>query len=136
MGAECTQLSQALQSDSVSEVRDALSQDPDAAWTPFWECKWEPPLCWAARSISDPVIISLLLEHGANANASDSHGRTPLALSNAAAETYPCSEALPRWPGIQSAAFFPALSPLREERVKDITRILIKAGAIINNLIG
>lgn len=132
--AEASQMWHALKSDSMSEVRQALADDPDAAWTPFWDCSFEPPLCCAASGICDPAIVTLLLEHRADVNAADLHDQTPLALLEAAADFYRCRDLLPRSlfsePSVES---LPTGSHSREERVQNISRILIQAGGIIGD---
>lgn len=62
---------QALRGDSLVEVKEALEQDPDAAWKPLWEQNAELPLCFAVRSSCDPEILQLLRDHGAGVDSED-----------------------------------------------------------------
>jgi len=78
--AELPPLLLALFKDSIDSVRRALEQDPDAAKSLFWEHDVEPPLCTAVRCGCSPEIVGLLLEHQADVNGVDKHGRTPLAI--------------------------------------------------------
>ena len=75
-------LLRALQADSLDLVRCILQKDPEAAILPFMEdgTKPELPLCCAARLGCSLEIIDLLLQHGAQADEADLHGRTPLEI--------------------------------------------------------
>eukprot|EP00929_Paragymnodinium_shiwhaense_P029176 TRINITY_DN16785_c0_g1_i1.p1 TRINITY_DN16785_c0_g1~~TRINITY_DN16785_c0_g1_i1.p1 ORF type:complete len:334 (-),score=55.90 TRINITY_DN16785_c0_g1_i1:82-1083(-) len=70
----------ALKRDSVAGVRAVLAADASAASAPFLDNGLEPPLCCAARLRCSPDIVKLLLEHGADVNAPDMEGATPLRL--------------------------------------------------------
>lgn len=84
----------ALMKQSAIEVKDALEKDSDAAWEPFlcegafYGSIFEPPICCAARFNCNEEIIGLLLAYGADVDAVDSHGSTPLAILS----TMPCFE--------------------------------------------
>jgi hypothetical protein len=64
----------------VAAVSEALANDPDAATQPFFDHAVEPPLCYAVRSGCDKEVIGVLINHGADVNAADTCGQTPLAL--------------------------------------------------------
>lgn len=72
-------LLQALHWRSVSKVADVLKEDPGAALFPFFDNSVEPPLVAAVRLQCGPDVIGVLLDHGADANAVDLAGRSPLA---------------------------------------------------------
>mmetsp|Transcript_119428 Transcript_119428/g.207364 ORF Transcript_119428/g.207364 Transcript_119428/m.207364 type:complete len:338 (-) Transcript_119428:162-1175(-) len=76
---QVSELMQALMSKSVELVRSALLDDPFAAQRPLLE-KYEPPLCAAVRLENGPDIIELLLDYGADVNAADCNGQTPLRI--------------------------------------------------------
>lgn len=64
----------------VAAVRKALQRDPDAAVSPFFDHAMEPPLCCAARLSCEPEVFKLLLDHGADVDAVNVHGETPLGV--------------------------------------------------------
>jgi len=68
----------ALQKRCLETVRAALAAEPEAALLPFWEYQLEPPLCHAVRAGCGADICRLLLQHGADVNAADMKGRTPM----------------------------------------------------------
>lgn len=70
----------ALRMGSLEQVRHAVEKDPQAAASVFLDHDWEPPLCAAVRLGCDAEIIELLITHGADVNAADIHGRTPLTI--------------------------------------------------------
>lgn len=73
-------LMQALLSQDLKEVREVLKKDPEAARLPFFDHAIEPPLCCAIRTGCGPDFLKVLLEHQADVNATDTYGRSPLAL--------------------------------------------------------
>jgi len=73
-------LMRALQAKCALAVRAALAAEPDAAAFPFWEHQLEPPLCHAIRAGCAADVCTLLLQHGADVNAEDMKGRTPMDL--------------------------------------------------------
>eukprot|EP00928_Gymnodinium_smaydae_P074656 TRINITY_DN57684_c0_g1_i1.p1 TRINITY_DN57684_c0_g1~~TRINITY_DN57684_c0_g1_i1.p1 ORF type:complete len:131 (+),score=12.66 TRINITY_DN57684_c0_g1_i1:40-393(+) len=66
----------AILSNSESDAKRILDEDPSLASLPFFEHKWEPPLCFAARLNCKQAIFSLLLQCGAQWTDTDSYGRT------------------------------------------------------------
>jgi ankyrin repeat protein len=66
--------------DSYEQVRYSLEKDPEAATSIFLDHDWEPPLCAAVRLGCDGEIVQLLLDHGADVNATDMKGRTPITI--------------------------------------------------------
>uniref|UniRef100_A0A7S0B723 Uncharacterized protein n=1 Tax=Pyrodinium bahamense TaxID=73915 RepID=A0A7S0B723_9DINO len=86
-------LLEALHLQSVEKVQAALKQDSQAATQPFWDHNVEPPLCCAVRLGCSVVIVRLLLQYGANPDAADAQGRTPLGLL---AARHPATR-LPAW---------------------------------------
>lgn len=74
------QLLQALQKNSVKDVRAVLQQSPEAASEPFWDHDVEPPLCCALRLRCEPAIVELLLHSGASPETKDMRGRTPVQI--------------------------------------------------------
>jgi len=76
-GAECDIISAAFLAD-IGRVKALLKKNPKLATL---RCKWsennETALHWAARA-GAAEIAALLLDHGADVNASDIMGRTPL----------------------------------------------------------
>lgn len=74
------ELRKALTSNSAQQVREALLDDPDCARFPFWDHGMEPPLCWAIRSRCSAEIVGLLLQNGAEQDATNLQKRTPADL--------------------------------------------------------
>ena len=73
-------LLKALRQNNLLAVQAAILEDAEAARYPFWDHSMEPPLCAAARLSCSPSIVEELLAHGAEPDAADVHGRTPLML--------------------------------------------------------
>jgi len=127
-------LMQALCSDSFEEVGAVLADDLEAAWIPFWEQDAEPPLCFAVRHACSPQIVELLLETGANVNAVDSKGKTPLTLLRLA-ENQPLQHCLvPSLPFLAPRPDYEELLGNAESKGKErrsaIANLLTQAGAI------
>lgn len=70
-------LLRALESNSVDKVSRELGEHPTSATELFWDHACEPPLCAAVRLKCSTAILQLLLEHGADPEAMDKHGRVP-----------------------------------------------------------
>jgi len=73
-------LLRALQQDSIEAVREMCGGDHEVARDPLMESGFEPPLCAAVRLRCGSEVLALLLEHGAEVDATDMNGRTPLAI--------------------------------------------------------
>jgi hypothetical protein len=69
-------LMRALQMNSVINLRRILEADPDAIDDFFFDLDFEPVLCAAVNLRCSAEVMTLLLEHGADAYAKDKHGRT------------------------------------------------------------
>jgi hypothetical protein len=68
----------ALKANSVNDVQIVLKSNPGCALDLFWEHDQEPPLCFAVRTGCSSEVVRLLLEHGADVEDKDRHGRTAL----------------------------------------------------------
>jgi hypothetical protein len=79
-------MARALDAHSLERVRSVLLKDGGiAAMVPSKDMRGELPLCFAIKKKCFNVdIIALLLDHGADADAADFHGQTPLSLLSAA----------------------------------------------------
>jgi len=75
-------LLKSLAANDLRKVRECLSADSLVANTPFWDHDVEPPLCAAVRLRCDTCIVNALLDNGADPEAIDSCGRTPLVIAN------------------------------------------------------
>jgi hypothetical protein len=73
-------LMRALQANSAALVQEAIRADPEVSRFPFWDHKFEPPLCFAVRRKCKVEILELLLQHGADLDATDIHGQTPASI--------------------------------------------------------
>jgi len=73
-------LMKALTQGNREEVQNVLKRDPQAAGLPFFDHSIESPLCYAVRAGCHSAIIDNLLEHEADVNMTDAHGRSPLLL--------------------------------------------------------
>jgi hypothetical protein len=69
-----------LARNSLKKVRLALEADPGAAELPFWEPRFEWPLCAAVRLGCSEEIVRLLIENGARVDVTNIHGQSPLQL--------------------------------------------------------
>jgi len=69
---------QALKQNGLKKVQAALADNPEAARDPFFDFDFDMPLCFAVKSQCDVAIIQLLLEHGADVEAQDAIGRSPM----------------------------------------------------------
>jgi len=70
----------ALKRASVEKVQEALRKEPEAARIPFFDHRWEPPLCAAVRFSCSSNIIKQLLDHRSDPNMCDAEGRSPLVI--------------------------------------------------------
>jgi len=70
----------ALKRASDEKVQEALRKEPEAARIPFFDHRWEPPLCAAIRFNCSSNIIKQLLDHQSDPNMCDAEGRSPLVI--------------------------------------------------------
>lgn len=81
---EPTPLMAALQErhrkDQASLIQDILSKNPDEACLPLWDHDCQLPLCYAVRLGCSAEVIQILLEHGADVQASEHDGKTAMTL--------------------------------------------------------
>jgi len=73
-------LLKALTAQSIDSVLAALKQSPTAAQEPFWDHDLEPPLCAAVRLQCTADIVKVLLDHGADPEATNVRGQGPLEM--------------------------------------------------------
>lgn len=108
--------------DQHQQVAAALTDDPEAAALPFWDHDCEPPLCCAVRFGCDSDVIELLLEHGADVNATDMHGQTPMMIITAQSE---------HAKSLFEDPFFDMFGsmPVDMQRLHRVREVLFKAGA-------
>lgn len=64
-------------------VSKALEADPECARLPFWDHNAEPPLCTAIRLGCTQDIVTLLVKFGADVQARDFTGQSPLEVLSA-----------------------------------------------------
>lgn len=98
--ATAAPLMTAIRADSLTQVQKVLASDPWAAKLPFMDHNFEPPLCYAARACVKSDIFQVLLEGGADVNATNVFGRSPLSLLCGTARRRLCSNFEPEnfWP--------------------------------------
>jgi len=70
----------ALKQASVEKVQEALRREPEVARIPFFDHRWEPPLCAAVRFQCSSIIIKQLLNHNSDPNMCDADGQSPLVI--------------------------------------------------------
>lgn len=76
-------LMRALQKTDLDMVSKALEADPECARLPFWDHNAEPPLCTAIRLGCTQDIVTLLVKFGADVQARDFTGQSPLEVLSA-----------------------------------------------------
>lgn len=76
-------LMRALQKKDLDMVSKALEADPECARLPFWDHNVEPPLCTAIRLGCTQDIVTLLVKFGADVQARDFKGQSPLEVLSA-----------------------------------------------------
>jgi hypothetical protein len=134
---KCLHASKYSSDHGVKELKKCLAADPEAIHQFFFDCDFEPVLCFAVRSCCAPEVIELLLKHGADVGAYDTSGYSPLT----------CLAALPprEASGFQSEAGYGVplhdvlsqalndannteeMGVIRDR--KEVARLLIQAGA-------
>eukprot|EP00930_Biecheleria_cincta_P069431 TRINITY_DN57177_c0_g1_i1.p1 TRINITY_DN57177_c0_g1~~TRINITY_DN57177_c0_g1_i1.p1 ORF type:complete len:970 (-),score=178.57 TRINITY_DN57177_c0_g1_i1:67-2976(-) len=126
-------LVQALCSNSLEEVKAVLADDPEAASMPIWDSDAEPPLCCAARQLCSPEIFEFLLGAGAQVNATDSQGLTPLDVLGST-NGAPVQHLVPALPPLATCPDFAQLSEVykskTDKRRRAIADLLVQAGAV------
>jgi len=119
-----TPLLRALSEDSFDNVRAALREDPEALGNFFFDCAFEPALCFSVRIGNSPKIVSLLLRHQADVTATDLHGRTAL--------TAVCGVVRPR---MDDDVLAPdGIVTAFDRRCFTLVRLLVDAGANLASL--
>jgi hypothetical protein len=111
-------LLRALHAVSLTEVRTVLAQDPQAAKFPFWDHNVEPPICAAVRLGSEVAIVGLLLHGGADVDAENVNGETPLKILRSLAPVF--------------MSDFPPLAAEAKRRMQNrlaVEDLLLEAGA-------
>jgi len=93
-----------LMNAGVEQVRACLAAEPLAASQFFFDCAFEPVACCAVRLGCSPAVVRLLLRHGADAEAWNTTGFSPLT----------CLASLPA---------------LRRRHKVEVARMLLEAGA-------
>lgn len=73
-------LMRGLERNSLKQVRLAIEESPEAAKEPFWEPRFEWPLCAAIRLGCSEEIVRLLIENGAKVHVTSVDGQSPLQL--------------------------------------------------------
>lgn len=114
-------LLQALQANSYEQLREALEREPEAAELPFFDHEFEPPLCCAVRLGCSADLIDLLLQHGAQVDAVDVRGRTPLQILSLTPVERCCLAAFP-------APLEQGSRSSRKQQSLDIACLLLAAG--------
>lgn len=107
-------LLKALTANSIGDVRAALKQNPTAAQEPFWDHDLEPPLCAAVRLHCSADIVKLLLDLGADPEATDVRGQGPLETlkqPQRGGQVDPTMDYEPTWVQMMSDDIFADLVP-------------------------
>lgn len=116
-----------LQKGDVKQVQQCLASEPEATSQLFFDCGFEPALCCAIRHGCYPSICRLLLQHGADAFASDTRGYTPITCLASLELVVPSSLTplgTPMFPSEQDVEF-----RSKRKRYLEVARLLIEAGA-------
>jgi len=80
MCEDSSRLWRALRNRSIAHVQDVLAEDPEAAWMPLMEHRWDPPLCAAIQYHCSHKIVSLLLKHKGDANQCNVEGKSAFTM--------------------------------------------------------
>jgi ankyrin repeat protein len=116
----------------LKEVQRCLAANPQAISQFFFDCDFEPVICFAVRSACAPKIVQFLLEHGAETDACDSAGHSPLTLLAASSPILmsgPENEAdiVNRWEDQMLSAACIAAKQLQLQFRKEVCGLLIQA---------
>eukprot|EP00403_Amphidinium_massartii_P046014 CAMPEP_0178469054 /NCGR_PEP_ID=MMETSP0689_2-20121128/53231_1 /TAXON_ID=160604 /ORGANISM="Amphidinium massartii, Strain CS-259" /LENGTH=227 /DNA_ID=CAMNT_0020096117 /DNA_START=73 /DNA_END=757 /DNA_ORIENTATION=+ len=125
-------LHRAIEKGDVDLLREALAEDPEAATLPLFEL-WEPPLCVAARFAGPAAVLQELIEHGADVNATDLYGHSPLHIltnkKKQAESAFAGSFALPGLSDPQDANEFQDERRAKINGLQESVEVLMQAGA-------
>jgi len=119
-----------LERDCLKQVRLVLEADPEAAKMPFWEPRFELPLCAAIRLGCSEEIVRLLTENGAKVDVTNVERQSPLQLLSSGPEKEIVSVPSTDWLGIPGTAEW--LGFLTESTAKfelGVAAALLVAGA-------
>ena len=78
----------ALERNCLKQVRLAIEADPEAAKQPFWDSRFEWPLCAAIRLRCSVEVVRLLIENGAEVGVASVGGQSPLQLLSTGTEDH------------------------------------------------
>ncbi|CAK0850066.1 unnamed protein product [Prorocentrum cordatum] len=78
----------ALERNCTKQVRLAIEADPEAAKEPFWDSRFEWPLCAAIRLRCSVEVVRLLIENGAEVGVESVGGQSPLQLLSTGTEDH------------------------------------------------
>ncbi|CAK0834373.1 unnamed protein product [Prorocentrum cordatum] len=78
----------ALERNCTKQVRLAIEADPEAAKEPFWDSRFEWPLCAAIRLRCSVEVVRLLIENGAEVGVASVGGQSPLQLLSTGTEDH------------------------------------------------
>ncbi|CAK0891904.1 unnamed protein product, partial [Prorocentrum cordatum] len=113
----------ALEQNCLKQVRLTLEADPASAASPFWEPRFEWPLCAAVRLGCGADVVGLLLESGAAVDVRDASGAGAGGRASSVPPLGP--------PGVPGAAGWlervRGASPAQRER--SVAAVLLQAGA-------
>lgn len=107
-------------------VQAVLENDSQAAWMPFWDHDFEPPLCYAVRMGCDVEVVKLLIRYGCDVKAVNAKGNSALDMLNERSLRYNATDMM----GNMTSLFGHIDVEAEKENLERTRQVLLGAGAV------